>query len=171
MSKIIELAKKLKALSDRGEGGEKFNAATKLKQLMDKYDLTLEDIEDSTVLLREFDYKRGQEQILIQSIRSVVGKKPKILSYRKGYGKQTTFIVECTQYQFIEIKAVFNFFWPKYQADLHTFNLAFIYKNDLLSPDSEKDSEPPTDEEFDKIQKVIKMMDVLDKNHYKKQLK
>ncbi len=29
MSKIVELAKKLKALSDRGEGGEKFNATIK----------------------------------------------------------------------------------------------------------------------------------------------
>jgi hypothetical protein len=170
MSKIIELAKKLKALSDRGEGGERFNAEVKLKQLMEKYNISFEDIEDDTILMREFNYKRGQEQILIQSIRSVVGRKPKILNYKKGYGKQTTFLVECTQYQFIEAQAVFNFYWPRNQADLDAFRLAFIYKNNLFSPDAESESKPPTDEEYEKIQKVIKMMDVLDKNHFRKQL-
>jgi hypothetical protein len=171
MSKIIELAKKLKALSDRGEGGEKFNAEMKLKQLMHKYNLTIDDIEDDTILRREFKYKRGQEQIFIQSIRLVVGRKPRVMSYKKGFGGYNTFLVDCTQFQFIEVHAIFNFFWPRYQTDLEAFNLAFIYKNRLLPPDAESSDEPATDEEYEKIQKVLKIMDVLDINQYRKQLK
>ncbi len=41
MDKIIELAKKLKALSERGEGGEKLNADRMLKDLMNKHDISL----------------------------------------------------------------------------------------------------------------------------------
>ena len=45
MSKYIELAKKLKALADRGIGGEKINAEKMLNALMKKHKISIEDIE------------------------------------------------------------------------------------------------------------------------------
>jgi hypothetical protein len=44
MNKIIELAKKLKALSTQGFGGEKINAEKMLQKIMVKHNLTIEDV-------------------------------------------------------------------------------------------------------------------------------
>ncbi len=45
MSKIITLAKKLHALAERGVGGEKINAEYKLKELCQKHNISLDDLE------------------------------------------------------------------------------------------------------------------------------
>lgn len=43
-SKYLELAKKIKALADRGVGGEKINAAAMLELHMTRHGITMENI-------------------------------------------------------------------------------------------------------------------------------
>ena len=50
MSKNIELAKKLKALADKGIGGEKSNAEAMLNNLMKKHNITIEEIEGEKLM-------------------------------------------------------------------------------------------------------------------------
>lgn len=46
-SKIIELARKIKELADRGVGGEKVNATQKLADLLKKYDIAFTELEET----------------------------------------------------------------------------------------------------------------------------
>ena len=48
--KYLELARKLKALADKGIDGEKYNAQKQLDKIMKKYGIRMEDLE-----LQEFD--------------------------------------------------------------------------------------------------------------------
>ncbi len=50
-----ELIKKIKALADRGVGGEKENAQKLLKELMQKYNINEEEISED--IIKEFDIK------------------------------------------------------------------------------------------------------------------
>ncbi len=43
--KALELARKLNELAKRGEGGEKINAESMLKKIMEKHGFTIDDIE------------------------------------------------------------------------------------------------------------------------------
>ena len=71
---IINLAKKLKALADRGIGGEQTNALDMLERFMRKHSLTFDDLSEENREQRRFRFKnRFHKQILIQSIVMVMG--------------------------------------------------------------------------------------------------
>nr|WP_320022112.1 hypothetical protein [uncultured Draconibacterium sp.] len=166
--RIIELAKKLKALADRGVDGEKINAAVKLEALLKKYDLTIEDVEAEIVQAELFEYKFVQKQILIQVIMMVMGMNVKIWGSTQ---KRNAFIVDCTKSQFIEIQAAFNFYWNAYEEDLRIFNQAFIQKNKLLPRDGGTRSiGEMSDEDKREIRKILNMMDSIDRKQHSKQL-
>ena len=61
MSKNIDLAKKLKALADRGVDGEKTNAEAMLNSLMKKHNITIEEIEGEELL--DFFFKIEKSKI------------------------------------------------------------------------------------------------------------
>ena len=71
MEKNIELAKKLKALSDRGVGGEKINAEKLLNDLLKKHGLTIEDVEGEKTDVYCFKASGIYAQLLLQIIKRV----------------------------------------------------------------------------------------------------
>lgn len=93
MDRIIELAKKLKALSERGEGGEKLNADRMLRDLMEKHGISLSDIEDESTEMRLFHFKAKQHKIFIQVAAMVIGKDVQFFSCR---GKRNALFIDCT---------------------------------------------------------------------------
>jgi hypothetical protein len=133
--KIVDLARKLKALAERGVGGEKENAAQKLKRLLAKHGISIEEIESAERSEELFKYKNGQQQILLQCIRMVMGMETKIYSVRR---LRNAVIVECTKAEFLEIKATFEFYSKAYERDLKLFLRAFIQKNRLFPSDGPK---------------------------------
>src|ERR1700722_391802 len=74
---ILELAKKLKTLSDIGIGGEKENAASFLKRLMDKHHITVEQIEGEKNNWHEFKcngkWSKLSKDFVSQVISSIMG--------------------------------------------------------------------------------------------------
>ena len=59
---------KIKALADRGVGGEAETAAALLDRLMDKYGVTEADLSDDVKELHEFRYSKPFEDKLIIQI-------------------------------------------------------------------------------------------------------
>ncbi len=71
--KYIKLAKKLKALTEQGEGGEKYNAQKKLQSLMKRYDITDDDINEDRRNAVKFRLRKEQVQLFFQIYITVVG--------------------------------------------------------------------------------------------------
>ena len=71
-----DLIKKIKALADRGIGGEKENAQKLLKELMQKYNINEEEISEDVI--KEFDIKMPKvykaADLANQVLYSIVGK-------------------------------------------------------------------------------------------------
>jgi len=168
MSKIIELAKKLKALSERGEHGEKHNAADMLTKLLKKHDLSVEDIEREEISSHFLSFKLKQETLLTQIIYSILGHRMKLYPH---VSLKTKMMVKCTSAEFIEIEAAFPFYWNKYEKELGLFDKAFTYKNYLFPKNSDssknKKQEKITDEEAEKI---VQMMSSIDGSKHHKQI-
>lgn len=71
--KLLILARKLKALADKGIDGEKQNAIKMLENFMSKHDIKPEDIEDDIKKERCFKVEDRQYIFWQQIVASVIG--------------------------------------------------------------------------------------------------
>ncbi len=101
--KLERRLKKLLALAERGVGGEKENAQRMLDKLLELEGLTLDDICEDVKTDVWFRYKPGphNKQLLIQTLRSVIGSKRVIWTSKY---KQRQIGCECTEYERLQIE-------------------------------------------------------------------
>lgn len=168
--KVIELAKKLYELKERGIGGEKENASIHFNRILQKYNLTIEDIIGTTKTEREFLSPKDKRQLLAQIAASVVGSHVKVMGYRDGSPKEDYVYINLTDAEYVEIQSKFDFYWDAYQKDLKFFYEAFIHKNNLGAKADGNTSTLLTDEERVKLKRMFEMMEVLDNHQFQKRI-
>jgi hypothetical protein len=167
-SKYIELAKKLKALSDRGVGGEKYNAEQQLKRLMNKHGLTVEDIEGEKKEFHYFKVPTDGSRLFGQVASTVLGKGFDLLRDRR---KQKYLVIETTASDAIEIESKFDFYYNAFAKELDVFYSAFLVANDLYPKNGDViDAGDLPKEELEKIKKIQKMAAGMDAQSFFKRL-
>lgn len=183
MEKILELARKLKALSGQGVGGEKTNATQKLIQLCEKHGIPLSEITDEEPS-RDHEVWVEKDPSLewkffVQTAASVLGHDFKagryLHAYRKGqkYAGKRRCYLHCTSSEFIEIQAKHAFFYRHFMDEVHVLYKAFIQTNKLYTksdPNKQSEERELTDEEKAEMGKVMNMMQGLDRKIFHKQL-
>jgi hypothetical protein len=135
--KAIELCKKIKALADKGKGGEQGNAQAMLTKFLKKYGLKIEDIESEHKKDRVFFFPAHNKlkgKFVQQVIASVLGSG--INYWISNKKQQSDWIVKCTDAEYIEIKEKINFYWKHMQDEMDIFYKAFIQTNRLYSKPS-----------------------------------
>lgn len=183
MEKILQLAQKLKALSDQGVGGEKENATRMLIALCEKHGIPLSDITDQEPI-KTFEVWVEKDPSLewtffVQTAASVLGNDFKcgryLHNYRKGqkYAGLRRCYIECTSSEFIEIQAKHKFFYKHFMDEVKVLYKAFVQTNKLYTkPDPNRKSEERelTPEEMEELHKMMHMMQGLDRKIFHKQL-
>lgn len=170
MSKYKELAKKIYELTKRGESGEKENAELQLRKLMEKYNFTIEDLEEDKkdwfCFKYEWDFYLSRK-LLFQILYMVCP----YAYYEKG-DKRYEIIVECTAMEKIEIDALYAFYLEKLKEDIELFYSAYIHTNILFSKieGEKKEQKEYTEEEMKKLEQISRMMLGMEKHTYYKQL-
>lgn len=130
-----ELLQKLKALAEKGVGGEKVNAQRKLAALMKKYGITEEDLSAEQQICCEFKYRTETELVLLkQTIYKVTNE---ISFYGFTYtatGRKVARVLgcKCTRAQQLEIEFLFDFYKRTYKKDVDLFLRAFIQKHQIF---------------------------------------
>ena len=166
--RVIELAKKIKALADRGIDGEQRNAVELLNSFLEKNGLTLDDIESETRVDTFISCQKKQQKIMTQIFWYVLGGEAKIYG---SAGKRYGFVIECTPAEKIEIAAMFRHYWAAYERELDSFQRAFIMTNNLYSQDGEsRDYDDLTQAEKDEFERVKRLAQGMDKSEFFKQL-
>ena len=166
--KIIEKLKKIKALAERGVGGEK---ETALRMYLDfRYELEDEDIIQDAVSLHWFSYKTQlEEELLIQIFYKVTGS----IEYYRYTGRSSrrkTRGCDCTEIEAAEITLLFNFYRAELKRELQAFMMAFKSGNNLY-PDKtarcyEENNSPTSkrsDEEKQMMEKAAMYSSFMDK--------
>jgi hypothetical protein len=123
--KIIKLAKKLKALAERGIDGEKSNAKDKLDALLKKYDLAEYQITDG---LRTFERTTLNEgSVILERIIKSVNPEAQIMVKKI----KTKLIIEVilTDIEYKEVRQKYRFFWRAYNRERKLLLSAFINKH------------------------------------------
>lgn len=168
-SKYIELCKKLKALAERGKGGEKYNAQKQLDKMMAKYGITKEMLEENITKKIMFKFKRQHRQLFIQICLSVVGSQRWMAGSKS---KQTIVVVEVTKMDEAEIRAKYNFYSREWKDQMEIFEMAFIQKNGLFPDDGDQmDVMNLPQKEREKILAMLEVAQSITRADYRKQLK
>ena len=163
-----ELLKKIKALAESGVGGEKENAQKLLQELMEKYNIQEEDIEEDVI--KEFDNK---EKDIYKILAIIVGKdvedgKKGFYSYRWNGRKK--YFIKCTSAEFLEFEAKFKFYMHHFKIEIERFYSAFIQANKIFPPPDKCREEKQrfflTDEEL----KMLDLAEKLEKHEYRLQI-
>jgi hypothetical protein len=179
-SKIFQLAKKLKALSDRGVGGEKENATQMLFALCRKHNIDIsllegEQTKDHEFWLHDDPFER---KFFTQVASSVIGDCNLILyKYKMGQRKpgMRRHGLCCTSSEFLEIMAKFDFFFKHYQKEVLLYYKAFVQKNKLYMKVDHTEENDTSDRELSateraELWKIANMMEGIERKIFTKQL-
>jgi len=105
--KIKSLITKVKALADKGEGGEKENAKKKLSELLDKYNITKfeeKKYKKRTFKLADFnDCKTIMTHCIIDTNKNAC---------IEGYKAKKELYVKLTDGEYIDVCEKFNHYYP-----------------------------------------------------------
>lgn len=172
MSNKAELLKKIKALADRGVGGERESAQTLLARLVEQYGISETDLEEERRETAWFRYSQETERRLLNQIIYMV-------TGRSGFGcvgaysgrKRKETGVDCTAVERLEIEANYKFFKVAMEAELEIFYTAFSSKNHLFPSEDKvkpKSVEDLTPEEREKVLKAGLMMEGMERHTLRK---
>ncbi len=177
-TKLITLLKKLKALADRGIGGEKLNAERMLRELMQKHNISIEDIEGEKKQRFDFDVPFKYDKLFWQIVSNVIidwnGRYVAYKHFKRKFG------IEMTHAEHLEIEAKFDFYCKDFEEQMKIFTSAYILKNKLTPTYSEErraikdredeETETPAKERA-RLFKVRMMIEGVDRAQYLKRLK
>lgn len=156
--KVINRVKKLKELAIRGVGGEKETAQKLLDEILEKYQISLEEInlEDEEVNDYDFSFHGADERkILVQVMYKVTNTSTYYTLTKKSTGRQvkTRVCKSCTASQKLEIEILFEFYTRLWYEEKNYFMKAFIRKHNLYGDPTDDDKPLElTHEEMMKIQ-------------------
>lgn len=175
MSKHLELARKLKALSEKGVGGEKINAEKMLNDLIKKHNIKLEDLEGEEINNYFFKIETEDYRLFCQ----IVGRVNHLIKIfgefskrqMKEYGVKGNYAIKCTASEYIEIESMFPIYKRLYQEELKVFFRAFCTANDLLvDSGTQRSTKELTQEEYQEWLRATAMASNVKSETFRKQL-
>lgn len=167
--KILALAKKLKALAERGVDGEKINAEKLLNKLLAEHNISLEEINSDVVRERCFSFKDNKHRKFIhQIIASVVGSEYRAFCFKGVRGKM---YIELNDADYIEVEMKLDIFWREYLRQEKLFYQAFVQKNQLYTKETGETPEREySEEELNNIREMLEIAAGMKKVEIHKQI-
>ena len=165
-SKALNLIKKLKALSERGVGGEKFNAKAQLDKFLKKYGITLADLESEDIKEMKFKVPKAHNLLFIHVAYSVM-----LANFTYATVGTSTLYFKCNEAQATEIRMKFEFFKRAYLKQQKIFFRAFLQRNMLVRiPDDDEPEKELTDKEREEIKEIVHMASSMKSSEFLKSL-
>lgn len=171
----LDLIKKLKALAsdERGNEEERKSAELRIKELMKKYKIKDEEINEVVMKDRYIEFTNEWESRLIHQIAYKMFKDRSVRCYvnTRSRWRRSHLIIEMTDVECIE----FQYMYEIYKRDLHNqmelFYYAFINKNVIFPPDAPtKDENDPNRLSKSDAVRMSMMMQGIDRSQIRREL-
>lgn len=170
---LIDKLLKIKKLSEAGIDGEKAAATRLVESLMKKHGITEEELtgeyEPTMTWFSHSSKDPWGRKLLAQVIYSIVGNKDIY-----GTKNKARLSVECTKAEAVEIEAKYAFYKNALAEDMKIMYSAFLHTNNLFPPKSKRQDVPEEDDKQEReeadVDKILAMMDVLDRREYHRQI-
>lgn len=165
MNKKIEILKKLKALADRGIGGEKENAELLLKKYMKKYNISEKELNKDEEKEVYINLKNEIELRLASQILYAFFKDAPLY---KQKGKRVKYYTILTTSQEIEFRYIYSVYLESFKKQELIFYRAFISKNNIFPKEANTDINKVSQEEREEIIKASMMSQGIEKTNIRK---
>lgn len=151
------LLKKIRALAERGVGGEADNAEEILRRLMEKYGVSEDELDEEERRRHDFEYHgKEQEKLLRQVVYKVTGGYAYNLVYRaSGRKVKTRLGADCTAAEKVEIEFLFDFYTRLWEQERDAFLSAFIQKHRIFTIRDDIEPQEVSREELLKMQALM----------------
>lgn len=151
------LLKKIRALAERGVGGEADNAEEILRRLMEKYGVSEDELDEEERRRHDFEYHgKEQETLLRQVVYKVTGGYAYNLVYRaSGRKVKTRLGADCTAAEKVEIEFLFDFYTRLWERERDAFLSAFIQKHRIFTIRDDIEPQEVSREELLKMQALM----------------
>lgn len=151
------LLKKIRALAERGVGGEADNAEEILRRLMEKYGVSEDELDEEERRRHDFEYHgKEQEKLLRQVVYKVTGGYAYNLVYRaSGRKVKTRLGADCTAAEKVEIEFLFDFYTRLWERERAAFLSAFIQKHRIFAIRDDIEPQEVSREELLKMQALM----------------
>lgn len=151
------LLKKIRALAERGVGGEADNAEEILRRLMEKYGVSEDELDEVERRRHDFEYHgKEQETLLRQVVYKVTGGHAYNLVYRaSGRRVKTRLGADCTAAEKVEIEFLFDFYTRLWERERAAFLSAFIQKHRIFAIRDDIEPQEVSREELLKMQALM----------------
>lgn len=162
MSTPIERMKKILALARRGVGGEKVTAEAMLAKLLDKYGMTVEDLEGEQHAIERhwFTYRTEIERKLLVQIVANVLNSSAITRWKRRGKRMIGF--DLTAFQHAEVDVRYEAYRKPLQKELEKATSriysAFVQANDLGVDRSDDDDHPRPEVDMDELMAIMALM-------------
>lgn len=121
---------KIKALAEKGVGGEKETAIILYNKLLKKYEIDEKELEEEHIERRWFKYKDAIGKTLLSQIFYKVTGQDEY--YEKKDKRLKTIGIDCTEFEMNEILFYYSFYRKHLDSELEIFISAFINKNSIF---------------------------------------
>lgn len=151
------LLKKIRALAERGVGGEADNAEEILRRLMEKYGVSEDELDEEERRRHDFEYHgKEQEKLLRQVVYKVTGGYAYNLVCRaSGRKVKTRLGADCTAAEKVEIEFLFDFYTRLWERERDAFLSAFIQKHRIFTIRDDIEPQEVSREELLKMQALM----------------
>ena len=169
--KVLEKLGKIKALAERGVGGEKETAIRMYEEMCRKYNISDDEAEAALMKLekRWFSYSTQLEKELLTQIFYKVTGDMACYVYTGQYSRRKKCACECTALEAAERELLFGFYREEMKRELEVCMVAFKQKNNLFPDETArayKEYDGPerelTEEEERKYKKAAFMRMIMD---------
>ena len=130
------LLKKLHALAERGEAGERETAEAALERLSKKYGIAIDELDAELICDFEFEFHGKEDKKLLNQIAWKVTNN-RLCCYEMKYSAsgrkcRTHMSIQCTEAQKLEIEFLFDFYKRIWEQEKLMLYRAFIHKHDIF---------------------------------------
>lgn len=158
----MERLRKIYELSVRGIDGERENAQRKLAELLEKHDLTFEDLIGDERHKHVFTYKNNHEMNLLYAIVSKVLNSADIPAWKQS-GKRKNIVFSLTAAEYVEVTLLYSEYRAAFEAETKNLLTAFIVRNNIYRTDRDDERPERTLEEKLEIKRILEMALALNK--------
>lgn len=174
MNSIIDKAKKILALVERGQDGEARAAKIALENLLEKHGFTIEDIKQTKRTERKFAVRGKEERsVFIHCLLKMFGRKSEVADSASSYKRDAALYADMTEIEYLEFKSFFQFHLQNYRKErnklLANITSAYVNKHDLFAGDDSSNANTD-DVNWDEVYQIMKLSDTMNSVSYFKSI-
>lgn len=173
LESILDKARKVLALAERGVGGEALAAKAALDALLKKHGLTIDDLRTTRRVERKFTIRGKEERsVVLHCLLKMFGRESDVTKSAGKYKRDPAVYVEMSDVEYLDFKPFFAFHMRQYRKErkklMDTITTAYVNKHRLFADDGPEAPKDMSDIDWETLYQVMKVSHTMDDVSYYK---